>query len=177
MLDASKCGDLGRCGCFRLGKVAGVSLPADPAAFVSAAARGINERDLDATAGVYSENARLESLTDGAREVHDGATSIRSAWAGYLAAMDNRGFRLSKSLLGASNDVLVNEWTGTLGGRTEAYGIEYWRFDGEGKVSHHRMLSLLNVKPSTSLLQRLRLFLSYPLTAISFLRATRRSRA
>jgi hypothetical protein len=154
-----------------------VTLPVDPSAFVGAAERGINERDLDGTAGAYSADARLESLTDGAREVHVGAAAIRSAWAGYLAAMDARGFRLSKTLLGAADDVLVNEWTGTLGGRTEAYGIEYWHFDDEGKVSHHCMLSLLNVKPSTSLLQRLRLFLTYPLTAVTFLRETSRSRS
>ena len=153
-----------------------MALPADCDAFVAAAERGINSRDLDATAGVYSREARLESITDGAREAYDGAAAIRAAWSGYLAAMGARGFRLEKKLLSASGDTLVNAWTGTLGGRTEAEGLEYWRFDGDGKVYEHRMLSFLNVKPSTSPRQRLRLALTYPVTALAFLRETRRSR-
>ena len=150
-------------------------LPADPSAFVAAAEAGINSRDLDATAGVYAANARLESVTDGAVETHQGAEAIRRAWKGYLEAMGERGFRLSKKLTAASGDTIVNEWTGTLGGRTRAEGLELWRFDGEGKVYEHRMLSFLNLKPSTSPLQRLRIGLAYPLTAVAFLRAGRRA--
>ena len=43
-----------------------MALPDDPAAFVAAAERGINERDVEATVGVYARDARLESVTDGA---------------------------------------------------------------------------------------------------------------
>ena len=152
-----------------------MAVPADPAAFVSAAERGINERDLEATAGVYSPEARLHALTDGAEETYAGAGAVRDAWRGYLAAMDTRSFRLRKELVAVSGDTIVNEWTGSLGGRTAAQGIEYWRFDDEGKVREHRMLSYLNVKPSTSPLQRLRLALAYPLTALAFLREGRRA--
>ena len=153
-----------------------MGLPEDPSAFIAAAERGINNRDLPATVGVYASGARFEALTDGAEETYVGTDAIRRAWTGYLAAMEARGFRLDKRLLAASGDTLVNDWTGTLGGRTEARGIEYWRFDDEGRVYEHRMLSYLNVKPSTSALQRLRLALAYPLTALAFLRETRRAR-
>lgn len=151
-------------------------LPDDPAAFVAAAERGINERDLEGTAGVYAPDARLVSITDGAREEHRGQAAVRSAWRGYLGAMGDRGFRLSKRLISAEGDTIVNEWTGSLGGRTEAEGLEYWRFDDQGKVREHRMLSFLNVKPSTSPLQRLRMTLAYPLSALAFLRHQRRAR-
>jgi YD repeat-containing protein len=152
-----------------------MGLPDDPAQFVAAAERGINERDLEATVGVYSPDALFESLTDGALEKYRGGDAIRRAWSGYLAAMDARGFRLSKRLTAVEGDTIVNEWTGSLGGRTDAQGIERWTFDGDGRVSEHRMYTFLNLKPSESPLQRLRLAAAYPLTALAFLREQRRA--
>ena len=153
-----------------------MSLPDDPGAFVAAAERGINERDLEATLGVYAPAARLESLTDGAWERYEGIEEIKRAWTGYLAVMKSRGFWLEKTLTSASGDTIVNNWVGGLGGRTDAQGIEYWRFDDEGRVREHRMYSFLNVKPSKSMLQRLRLTMAYPRTALAFLREQRRAR-
>ena len=153
-----------------------VALPEDPGAFVAAAERGINERDLEATVGVYAPKARFESLTDGAWERYEGVEDIRRAWTGYLAAMKARGFWLEKALTSASGDTVVNQWTGGLGKRTDAHGIEYWRFDDDGRVLEHRMYTFLNVKPSKSLVQRLRLTLTYPRTALAFLREQRKAR-
>jgi hypothetical protein len=147
--------------------------PEDPRAFLAAAERGINERDLEATVGVYSPDVLMQTITDGAVETFNGASEVRAAWASYLKAMEERGFRLAKTLISCADDVIVNEWTGTLGGRTESRGIEYWVFDSERRVHEHRLFSFLNVKPSTSPLQRLRLGLAYPRTAASFLRAQR----
>ncbi len=152
-----------------------MALPDDPAAFVAAAERGINERDLEATAAVYAEDARLENYVDGAFEAWHGADEIRRAWGAYLAAMGARGFTLRKTLTSAAGDTIVNTWTGTLGGRTDAQGIEYWRFDDAGGVREHRMYSLMNVKPSTHPLGRLRMALAYPLSALAFLREQRRA--
>ena len=150
-------------------------LPPDPSAFVAAAERGINERDLEATAGVYAPDALFESLTDGAHEAHRGADAIRTAWRGYLAAMGEREFFLRKELIAAHGDAIANTWVGSLGGRTDAQGMEYWRFDDDGRVREHRMYSFLNLKPSTSPLARMRLAASYPLTALAFLREQARS--
>lgn len=152
-----------------------MGLPDDPAAFVAAAERGINEYDLDATAGVYADDGRLENYVDGAFESWQGGAAIRSAWGAYLDAMRERGFTLRKTLLSASGDTVVNTWTGSLGGRTDAQGIEYWRFDDEGRVREHRMYSLMNVKASTNPLARLRMALAYPLSALAFLRARKRA--
>ena len=152
-----------------------MGLPEDPSEFIAAAERGINQRDLDATASVYAEDGLLEAITDGAVERFVGAEEIRAGWAGYLEAMDKRGFSLRKQLRAVEGDTIVNEWTGTLGGRTKAIGIEHWTFDDSGRVRMHRMYSFLNIKPSSSSLQRLRLALNYPLTALAFLRATRAS--
>lgn len=152
-----------------------MALPDDPAAFVAAAERGINEYDLDATAGVYADGARLENYVDGSFEAWDGAPAVRAAWGAYLDAMRERRFTLRKTLLSADGDTVVNTWTGSLGGRTDAHGIEYWRFDGAGKVREHRMYSLMNVKPSASPLARARMALAYPASALAFLRARRRA--
>ena len=151
-----------------------MGLPDDPSEFIAAAERGINQRDLEATASVYADDALLEAITDGAVERFLGADEIRAGWEGYLKAMDQRGFSLRKQLRAVEGDTIVNEWTGTLGGRTKAIGIEHWTFDDGGKVRMHRMYSFLNIKPSTNPLQRLRLTLNYPLTAIAFLRARSR---
>src|SRR4051812_32922153 len=106
-----------------------MGLPEDPGAFIAAAAAGVNTYDLDATAGVYADDALLESLTDGAVETYRGADDIRRGWDGYLRAMRARGFRLSKRLTAVEGDTIVNEWTGSMGGRTTAEGMERWTFD------------------------------------------------
>src|SRR4051794_40075744 len=85
-------------------------LPDDPAAFVAAAARGINEYDLDATAGPYADDATLESIADGALEAFRGAGEIRAGWAGYLEGMRRTGFNLEKTLVSATDGVIVNTW-------------------------------------------------------------------
>ena len=153
-----------------------MAVPPDPARFVADAEQGINERDLRAAASVYAPNAVLDSITDGALERHVGADAIQRAWEGYLAAMKKRGFSLRKTLVSVGADTIVNEWKGTLGGRTDARGIELWRFDDKGRVIEHRMYSLLNVRPSESRRQRVRLVLNYPLSAMTFLREQRRRR-
>ncbi|HEX6117335.1 MAG TPA: nuclear transport factor 2 family protein [Solirubrobacterales bacterium] len=149
-------------------------VPDDPQAFIAAAERGINERDLEGTAGVYAQDAFMQTLTDGAEESFHGAGAVRGAWASYLEAMAARDFRLAKTIVSVCGDVICNEWTGTLGGHTESRGIEYWVFDGEGRVREHRLYTFLDVRPSTSPVQRVRMGLAYPRTALSFLRAQRK---
>jgi ketosteroid isomerase-like protein len=149
-------------------------VPDDPEAFIAAAERGINDRDLEATAAVYADEAFMQTFTDGAEESFRGAAAVRGAWASYLEAMTDRRFRLAKTIVSTSADTVVNEWSGTLGGRTDSRGIEYWVFDDEGKVREHRLYTFLNVKPASDPLQRFRLGLTYPRTALSFLRAQRK---
>ena len=150
-------------------------VPADPAAFVAEAERITNERDVDGAAAAYAEDARLETITDGAAESYGGREEIRRAWAGYLSAMEARGFVLRKRLVSVGGDTIVNEWEGTLGGRTHARGVEWWRFGDDERVIEHVLLSFLNVRPSSSPLARLRLASLYPATALSFLREQKRA--
>lgn len=153
-----------------------MTVPRDPAAFVAAAERGINERDLQATAGVYALDGVLTSITDGAVEHHAGAAAIRGAWAGYLDAMQARHFWLRKTLVAVDGDVIVNEWVGGFGPGRGAEGIERWRFGPGGQVSDHVMWTFFDVRPSTSPIARARIALGGPRTALAFLRAQRRHR-
>ena len=149
--------------------------PEDAAAFVADAEKATNDYDVDAAHAVYAKDARLENYVDGAFESFEGSDAIRSAWDAYLGAMREARFTLRKTLLAADGDTIVNTWAGSIGGRTDAQGIEYWRFDGEGKVREHRLYSLMNVKPATHPLARLRLSMSYPKTALAFLRSRKRA--
>lgn len=149
-------------------------VPEDPRAFIAAAERGINERDLEATAGVYADDAFMQTFTDGAEESFRGAAAVRGAWASYLKAMAARDFRLAKTVVSVTDEVILNEWTGTIGGHNESRGIEYWVFDEAGRVREHRLYTFLDVRPSTSPVQRARMGLAYPRTALSLLRAQRK---
>lgn len=151
-------------------------VPVDPQEFIAAAERGINERDLEATAGVYADDAFMQTFTDGAEESFRGSDQVRAAWASYLDAMADRDFRLAKTLVATSEDTIVNEWSGTIAGRTDSRGVEYWVFDDDGQVREHRLYTFLDVRPATSAVQRARLGLAYPRTALSLLRAQRKRR-
>ena len=146
----------------------------DPAAFVAAAERATNDRDLAAVMGVYSPDAVLEAITDGTLEVHRGAEAIRAAWTAYLEVLAKGDFRLRKTFLAAGEEWITNRWEGTLAGQ-DARGLESWRFDAEGRVDRHLLYSFLNVKPSQEASVRLRMLVSYPRTALRFLRATNAS--
>jgi ketosteroid isomerase-like protein len=148
--------------------------PDDPTAFVSEAERATNEYDLEGAASVYAQDAVMHSVTDGAEETHRGADAIRTAWDGYFEGMRATGFQLSKSLVSADGDTIVNSYDSSFGDGRKGRGIETWRFDDEGKVREHHMYSFFEVRPSSSLVQQLRLLISYPRIALAFLRATRR---
>jgi hypothetical protein len=148
-------------------------LPSDPAAFVTDAERTTNERTFEAMRGAYSEDAVFVCVADGAVTRAVGADEVIAAWRVLGAFMARRSFELTKTLLLAADGVIVNEWTGSLAGRTTATGIEVWRFDADGLICEHRLYSYLNTRDARSTLQRLRLFASYPLTAIAFGRAER----
>lgn len=147
---------------------------ADPAAFVQAAQDGVNERSVDACVAAYAPDAVLVSVTDGAREEHCGTAELRKAWEGYLGGMQATGFTLTKTLISAADDVIVNAWTSRFADGRTGLGVETWRFDGEGRVAHHEMLTFFDVRPSTSIVARARLTFAYPRIAVAFLRATLR---
>ena len=151
-------------------------LPDDPAAFVASAERITNERAAHALPELYAPDAVFSAVTDGALSRAEGVDEIVETWETFFTFLAARSFRLYKRLLVAVDGMIVNEWSGSLGGRTHAIGIESWRFDGSGLISEHKLYSYLNARPARSLVQRLRLLVAYPFTAAAFLRAELRAR-
>jgi hypothetical protein len=113
----------------------------------------------------------ISSQTDGALESYHGLPEIQGAWRVYMTVLRSVGLRLKKRLLVASGEVIMNDWHGELANGAMARGVERWRFDAQARVVEHDMFTHLDVRPSTSTLQRLRLLVCQPRIAIPFLRA------
>lgn len=146
----------------------------DPVTFLREAESATNAWDLDAVLSVYGPEATLESVTDGAREIHRGPAALRMAWTTYLGAFRAQRLQLSKRLVTAGSDTIVNEWSGDEAHK-RARGIEFWRFSDRGEVVEHRLYTFLDTRPSSSPLARLRLGLTAPGLALSLLRAQGRA--
>lgn len=149
------------------------SLGADPVAFVAEAQRLTNTHDFAGAAAVYAPDARLELVTDGAVEWHEGRDAIQQAWQVVLDAGRAQGFQVVKEVVTASADTVVNRWEGSFGGRGACRGIESWTFGAEGLVVEHRAETFLSVRPASSWRARLRLLVTSPRVALGFARAER----
>jgi len=77
---------------------------------------------------------------------------------------------VEKQLVTHDDRTIVNEWTGSLGGRTSARGIEVWRFDDRGLVEDQHLYGFLNTGADTAALPGLRMLAAYPVTALTFAR-------
>lgn len=151
-------------------------LPSDPEAFVAGVERATNEYDTDVIRGIFATDGVSEIITDGGRDVNRGVDQIAASWAADCAAFRARRLKLTKRLIAATDDTIVNEWRGGFGGRGGACGIEVWKFDSEGKVIDQRLYSYLRVRPSMSATQGLRSLLTYPVLALTFGRERLRKR-
>jgi hypothetical protein len=154
-----------------IGAPHGLSL--EPAAWVANNERITNEVDREAWRALYAPDAVLETITDGLHERQEGIAAIESAIDTYGAVFRARRLKVSKRLVSATGDVVVNTWTGGFDGRTRQCGIEFFRLR-DGLVVHHAMYTFLDVRPATSLLARLRLLLAAPRPMLALGRAQRR---
>ena len=116
----------------------------------------------------------MHSVTDGAEETLRGRGCDPRGLARLLRGHAVTGFKLAKTLVSADGDTIVNSYDSSFRDGRTGRGIETWRFDDEGQVREHHMYSFFEVRPSSSLVQQLRLLISYPRIALAFLRATRR---
>lgn len=154
--------------------------PDDPESFVSEAECMTNDRDVAPIDTVFSPTATMTSVIDGLVITAHGRDEIRTQWSLMCRFMAARRMVVSKRLVTSDADTIVNEWTGSLGGRTNARGIEVWHFDEHGHVDDQRLYGFLNTGPDSSALQSLRMLAAYPVTAATFglqrLRSGRKSR-
>lgn len=84
--------------------------PADAAAFVEFVQDTTNDYRPDVVYELYATDARLVMIADGAREESVGVQAIHAAWARSCAAFEARRFKLSKRLVAATEDTIVNQW-------------------------------------------------------------------
>jgi ketosteroid isomerase-like protein len=145
--------------------------PVDAAGFVADAERITNDYDVDAVRDVYAADAVWTSTIDGLVIRARGIEEIRERWRQMCEFGRMRQLTVRKQLVVADESTIVNQWEGSLRGRSDAHGIEVWRFDADGRVSEQRLYGYLNAGPDSSIVQSLRMLAAYPLTAATFARA------
>lgn len=144
--------------------------PAQPNDFVTEAERITNERDIDAIRKVFAPTATWTSTIDGMVMKAQGIEQIHARWQLMCRFMRARKMSVTKRLVTADDRTIVNEWSGSLAGRTTASGIEVWQFDENGLVAEQRLYGFLNTGSDASAVQSLRMLAAYPLTALTFAR-------
>lgn len=153
----------------------GSRLPDDPAAFIHAAERVTNAHSLDEILAVYAAEPVLEMVTEGASARHEGQAAVRAAWVPLVDAFAREGFAVHKTLISATDGVIVNAWTGGTRRSASMQGLEVWMFDDQALVSRHLMHTFVDVQPATSWRARLRVLLASPRLSLSLLGAERRA--
>jgi hypothetical protein len=123
-------------------------LPDDPHAFVARAQDATNAADVDWAMSAYGPTIELETFGDGLHETHRGTADVRRAVTiiyDWLAGMDAR---ITKTLVTASGDVVVNMWAGhLLDGTKTTFGAEFWFFDETGHVIRNVLYQSMDPKP------------------------------
>ena len=148
---------------------------ADAAAFVGEAERMTNERDVAGIRDVFAPDGRWVATLDGLLIEADGVDEIERSWGVMCAFMEQRRMYVTKQLVAADATTIVNEWTGEIGGRPSARGIEVWVRDAHGRVVDQRLYGFLDARPDSSPVQNARMLVAHPLTALAFARARIRS--
>jgi hypothetical protein len=115
---------------------------AAPDRFLAAAAAATNRRDPYAAAELYAEQALLQVIDPQGVQRHRGKAAIARAWEIYMGALERSGIEVSKRLVCAANELLVNEWQGRRGSTELMSGMEWWAFDCAGKVREHHLHSV-----------------------------------
>jgi hypothetical protein len=144
-------------------------------AFVAEAERMTNQRDVDGVRAVFSEDAHQIATLDGLLIEARGIDEIHKAWGRMCAFMEARRMFVSKTLVAADSNTIVNEWVGEVAGRHSARGIEVWELNDVGLVVEQRLYGFLDARPESSLVQNLRMLVAHPLTALGYTRARVRS--
>ena len=139
--------------------------------FVAEAERMTNERDVDGVHGVFSHDAHQVATLDGLLIDARGIDEIHKAWGTMCAFMETRRMFVTKTLVAADANTIVNEWVGEVAGKHSARGIEVWELNEVGLVVEQRLYGFLDARPESSVVQNLRMLLAHPLTAVGYARA------
>jgi ketosteroid isomerase-like protein len=147
----------------------------DAVAFAADAERITNDVLLEEWLGLYHDDAVVEWVADGAYERHEGIDAIRRAATAMAATWADQRLRVRKTVECADADTIVLTWRGGFRGAQRQFGTEIWTLR-DGRVVRHQMYAYLDLRPSSSLKGRLRLLISAPRVAVSFVRNQGRAR-
>lgn len=147
----------------------------DPEGWVRNNERVTNEADVEGWLALYGEDVVFEAVTDGAYDRVVGRPAV-SAVVTRLAALCRRhSLRVKKRFIAATNDVIVNAWSGGFEGRDRQFGLEVWTLHGD-LVARHEQYTFMDVRPSASVTAKLRALFGGEL-AIKLELAAQRQRA
>jgi hypothetical protein len=147
----------------------------DAHAFAADAERITNGARLDEWLAVYADDAVAEWIADGAYERHEGIDRIREAATAMAGVWRDHGLRVHKTVQCTDGETVALTWTGGFRDGDRQFGTEIWAFR-DGLVVRHQMYAYLDVRPSTSLVARLRVLAIAPRLALSLVRHQRRVR-
>ena len=146
----------------------------DPRAWVANNERITNEGDVEGWLALYEPDAVFESITDGASDRVEGIDRLRAVVGRLVTLCSRHRLRVKKRFVAASDDVIVNAWTGGFNGRNRQFGVEMWTLRG-AKVVRHEQYTVLDVRRSDSAIAQLRALFSGELAIKLELAAGRRA--
>jgi hypothetical protein len=141
----------------------------DAASFAADAERITNNALLDEWIALYRDDAIVEWIMDGASQRHEGITAISRAAAVLAGVWRDHRLHVRKTVECADADTIVLSWRGGFRGRGRQFGTEIFTMK-DGRIARHQMYAYLDVRPSTSVLGMLRVAISAPRIATSYLR-------
>jgi hypothetical protein len=127
----------------------------DPQAWVANNERITHEGALEDWIALYTDDAVRESIVDGGVERNEGIDEITHAAQILVKVFVAHNIAIKKQLVSATEDVIVNTWTGGFDGHQNQRGVEIWKLR-DGLVEHQQMYTFLDVRPMESLRARLR---------------------
>ena len=131
-------------------------------ALVRDAEAQFNGRDLDAIARGYAADATLEMCSEGLAESFHGLAAISRAWRTVFEVFPKMQLRKQVASIDARGTV-VNEWSGSVDGKSRAYGLDLWWIDLETRaVVRHKVVSFGRLVAPRSLAGSLRWLAIHP---------------
>ncbi len=140
----------------------------DAVAFAANAERITNHVLTEEWLKLYASEAVAEWIVDGAHERHEGIEAVTAAVLDLAALWRKLDLHVEKTVECADDDTIVISWTGGFGGSDRQFGTEIWTLRG-GLVIRHQMYAYLDVRPSTSVVARLRLTATSPRVVLALM--------
>lgn len=135
------------------------------------AASNFNRRDIAAIIRGYHRDAVLEVCSEGLREESRGLDAIERSWRTVFTLFPK--MKVEKTMVAADpQGAIVNQWTGSVDGKSAAYGLDLWWVDRATRtVIRHEVISFGRVLPARSLAGSLRWMLIHPTSLARFAKA------